>query len=278
MIDEVRILRETFVARADHYPAIDSTNNRAAESAARGVKDTPLLVIADEQTAGRGRGSNRWWTGPGALAFSLLLDAETVAAERNRSPLVALAAAVAVAETVAPLLLDYDVGIKWPNDVFCDKKGTAAVCQSCPQCDANKRCLSPLSRKLAGILIEVLPDRRHVIGIGLNTNNTTADAPAELQTTVGTIRDLAGRMHDQTDVLIDLLKRLERTFAELRDEPEKIADRANELCLLRGCDVVLQSDDRRETGLCRGIASDGALLLETPDGVKSFQSGTVASG
>lgn len=278
MIDEVRILRETFVARLEHFSTLDSTNNRAAESAARGVKDAPLLVIADEQTAGRGRGSNRWWTGPGALAFSLLLDAETVAAERNRSPLVALAAAVAVAETVAALLPDHDVGIKWPNDVLCDKKGTATVCQSCPQCDANKRCLSPLSRKLAGILIEVLPDRRHVIGIGLNTNNTASDAPAELQAAVGTIRDLAGRTHDQTDVLVDLLKRLEQAFTELRETPEKIADRANELCLLRGCDVVLQWDDRTTTGRCRGIASDGALLLETPDGLKSFQSGTVASG
>ena len=104
MIDVVRVLRETTIARAEHHPALASTNDRAAECAAQGVKDLPLVVVADQQTAGRGRGSNRWWTGPGGLAFSLLVDAETVAADAERSPLVSLAAAVAVVEAVAPLL------------------------------------------------------------------------------------------------------------------------------------------------------------------------------
>ena len=85
MIDAVRILRETSVARVEHRPTLASTNDRAAQCAAQGVKDLPLLVVADQQTAGRGRGSNRWWTGPGGLAFSLLVDAETVAADAERT-------------------------------------------------------------------------------------------------------------------------------------------------------------------------------------------------
>ena len=165
-----RILRETFVARAEYHPSIGSTNDRAAECAAQSAGELPLLVLADQQTAGRGRGANRWWTGPGALAFSLLLDGRTVAVGGNRSPLVALAAAVAVVDAVAPLLPEHPLGIHWPNDVMVGR------------------------RKLAGILIEVLPDGRHVVGIGLNTNNTLADAPAELQSRAVTLRDL-GR-HD----------------------------------------------------------------------------------
>ncbi len=281
MIDVVRILRETFVARAEHHPTLGSTNDRAAQCAAQGVKELPLLIVVDEQTAGRGRGANRWWTGRGALAMSLLLDAETVAIERNCSPLVALAAAVAVADAVAPLLPNHTVGLNWPNDVMaCEKKVTGTVCRNGPEGASHKRCLSPFSRmadsrKLAGILIEVLADRRHVIGIGLNANNTLADAPAELQSTAGTIRDLSGKTHDQTDILVDLLKRLEQAFSKLRQEPANIAARADALCLQRGRTLALQLGDRRATGRCRGIAPDGALLLETSVDVEAFYSGCV---
>ncbi len=127
MIDVVRILRETFVARAEHHPTLGSTNDQAARCAARGVKELPLLIVADEQTAGRGRGAKRWWTGRGALAVSLLVEAETVAAERLRSPLAALAVAAAVADTVAPLLPNHRVGINWPNDVMCEEKVSGTV-------------------------------------------------------------------------------------------------------------------------------------------------------
>jgi BirA family transcriptional regulator, biotin operon repressor / biotin---[acetyl-CoA-carboxylase] ligase len=251
MIDVVRVLRETNVARAEYRPTLTSTNDRAAECAAQGVKDLPLVVAAGEQTAGRGRGSNRWWTGPGALAFSLLVDAETVAAEATRSPLVSLAAAVAVVDAVGPLLPAHQVGLHWPNDVFVEK------------------------RKLAGILVEVLPDRRHMIGIGLNTNNTAADAPSELRPIVATLRDLTDRQHDQTDILIDLLRRLDEEFARLRSDAKSVAARANELCLDRGRTLTLHWADRTVTGPCRNIAGDGALQLETASGVETFYSGTI---
>ena len=174
-----------FVARAEHHESITSTNDRAAEWRWIGAERLPLLVVADRQTAGRGRGGNRWWTGPGALSFSLAVEAKTVAADDTRSPLVALAVAVAVVETVAPLLPNQPVRIHWPNDVLAGE------------------------RKLSGILVEVLPNRRHVIGIGLNTNNTLADAPAELQAVACTLRDLSGKEHDQTSMLIELLQRME---------------------------------------------------------------------
>jgi BirA family transcriptional regulator, biotin operon repressor / biotin---[acetyl-CoA-carboxylase] ligase len=252
MIDVVRILRETSVARAEHHPTLDSTNDRAAWCAAHGAKELPLVVVADQQTAGRGRGSNRWWTGPGGLAFSLLVDAETVAADASRSPLVALAAAVALAEAVAALLPDHTVGIHWPNDVLAAR------------------------RKVAGILVEVLADRRHVIGIGLNLNSTLADAPPELRATAGTLRDLSGRHYDPTETLIDLLRRLEREFGELRRDGAAVARRANGFCLERDRLLTLQLGDREITGQCRGIAADGAILLETPAGVQAFFSGALS--
>jgi BirA family transcriptional regulator, biotin operon repressor / biotin---[acetyl-CoA-carboxylase] ligase len=250
-LDIDRILRETFVARVEYHPSVGSTNDRAAECAAQRDGELPLLVVADQQTAGRGRGTNHWWTGPGALAFSLLVDAPTVGADYGPAPLVALAVAVAVVDTVAPLLPAHQVGIHWPNDVLAAQ------------------------RKLAGILIESLPDRRHVIGIGLNTNNTMADAPVELKSKATTLRDLAQRSYDQAEVLVDLLKWLECEFVRLRSEPQCVAARADALCLQRGRILTLQWGNRTIVGRCRGIAADGAIRLETPAGVEAFYSGAL---
>ena len=181
----------------------------------------------------------------------MLIDPSNVAADAGRRPLVSLASAVAVVEAVAPHLPDRTLGIHWPNDVMAD------------------------GRKLAGILIEVLPDGRHVIGIGLNTNNTAADAPKELQTTVATLRDLTGRKVDETTVLIEVLRRLDQQFAGLRDDAQSIVARANELCLQRDQTLTINWGNRKTTGRCQGIAPDGALLLETPTGVETFLAGVI---
>lgn len=248
-LDIDRIIRETFIARAEYLPLVDSTNNRAAELAADGA--LPLLVAADQQTAGRGRGSNRWWTGSGALAFSLVLEGKDIGAENKPSPLVALAVGTAVAETMLPLLPDHKVGIHWPNDVYAD------------------------GRKLAGILIEALANRRHIIGIGVNVNNTLADAPPELQCKAATLRDLTNRLHDPTEILIALLDRLEQEFVRLRQSPESVAAGANMLCLQCGSMLTLERSDRVVVGRCGGIAPDGALILETSEGTELVYSGTL---
>ncbi len=251
-IDAERLLRATFVARIEHHATLGSTNDRAAQAAAEGAQELPLLVVADQQTAGRGRGGHRWWTGPGGLAVSLLLGPEQFSAPiRSRAPLAALAAAVAVAESVAPVLPGHQVGLAWPNDVLV-----------CP-------------RKLAGILIEALADGRHIVGIGINTNNSLADAPPELGERAATLRDLTGRPQDQTQILIGLLGRLERNFAGLGSDGAGIAARADALCVQRGRTLCVQQGQRTLTGICRGIAPDGALRLETATGQQRLYSGVL---
>ena len=140
----------------------------------------------DQQTAGRGRGSNRWWTGPGSLAFSLLIDRKDAsAASRQMSMLASLATGVALVDALSPLVPGHEIGIHWPNDVMLD------------------------GRKLAGVLIEILPDGKQVIGIGINTNNTATDAPAEVRPRVVTLRDATGQTCDSTDLLIAILNQLD---------------------------------------------------------------------
>ena len=70
-LDLPRIPRNTFVAHVEWHDRISSTNDRGMQLAAESNLATPLLIAAGEQTAGRGRGTNRWWTDAGALIFSL---------------------------------------------------------------------------------------------------------------------------------------------------------------------------------------------------------------
>jgi BirA family transcriptional regulator, biotin operon repressor / biotin---[acetyl-CoA-carboxylase] ligase len=250
-VDIDRILAETFVARIESHCSLPSTNDRAKQCAAEAWDGLPLLILAEQQTAGRGRGGNRWWTGPGSLAFSLLLEPEVVGADRGRPPLVALAAAVAIVETVGPLVSNHQVGIHWPNDVYASGK------------------------KLAGILVEVLPDRQHVVGIGLNTNSSIDKAPAELQRTATTLLELTKQRHDQTTLLITLLQRLAMNFELLKQNPERIGRVADKMCLQHDRPLTLALGNQLFTGQCAGIAPDGALLLDTPKRQQRFYTGIV---
>ena len=172
----------------------------------------------------------------------------------DRSPLAALAAAVAVVETLAPLLPGRRVGLHWPNDVMAGE------------------------RKLAGILIEVLPDGRHIVGIGINTNNTAADAPPTLGGQTATLLDLTGQNHDHTEILVALLGQLEQDFAAPCSAPQQIAARADTICLQHGRTLTLDLSRQTLTGICRGIAADGALRLDTPESERAIYSATLRKG
>jgi BirA family transcriptional regulator, biotin operon repressor / biotin---[acetyl-CoA-carboxylase] ligase len=284
------VLCETFARQVECHEELASTNDRAAQCASALSTELPLVVVANRQTAGRGRHGNRWWTGDGCLAMSLLIDAESISADCQRSPLIALAAATAAVDAVSPRLSPYNshetrlssakgersesvesetsasrqnlqVGIHWPNDVYVHQPSLG------PQGD----------RKLVGILVEVLPNRRHVIGIGINTNNTLVDAPSELQAKICTLRDLLGEEQDQTAILISLLQCLKREFQQLRTEPKHIAARVDQLCLQHDRTLTMETGGKNICGRCQGIDCDGALLLATSSGVQRIVSGRIVA-
>ena len=195
-LDIARITASGFPARVEHHIELASTQDRARQRAAEPEQPLPLLIVADRQTAGRGRGGNSWWTGAGSLAFSLLLDSAELGPRRSGAAPVSLTAGVAIIDAIAPLVAPHRVGLHWPNDVFV------------------------AGRKLAGVLVEVLADGRAIIGVGLNANNRAADAPVELQPHVATLRDLTGREHDQTDLLVELMQRLAARLRQVAaDDP-----------------------------------------------------------
>ncbi len=254
MIDTDRILAETFVAYAEHHPVLDSTQTRARSLAACVVErgtELPALIVADLQTAGRGRATNRWWTGEGSLAFSLLIDPKQFGFPPRAVPRLSLAAGVAIIDSLAPQLTDFPLGLHWPNDVYVGRG------------------------KLAGILVEVLPDGKHIIGVGLNSNCTAAGAPAELRDSIATLADLTGKPHDHTDLIVSMMDNFEAALASLSAPMAQLGERFDLLCLQRGDTLTVYQGEQQITGRCTGIGVDGSLLLDTADGRREILSGTL---
>lgn len=251
IIDPLRVERETFVAEADVHAELGSTNDHALRLAPTAAR-LPRLIVASRQTAGRGRGANRWWAEAGALTFSLLLDVPRLPLERW--PQVSLAVGGAVCGAIATMVPAADVRLKWPNDVYVD------------------------GRKAGGILLEVPPAPaagRIVIGIGLNVNNSLSGAPPEVRARAVSLRNIRGTPLDLTDVLIAVLRGIERDLALLGDSDPALPARWRRLCLLSGRSVAIYNGGRAVAGTCLGIDDDGALLLQTEAGPRRFLGGVV---
>jgi BirA family biotin operon repressor/biotin-[acetyl-CoA-carboxylase] ligase len=253
--DVERIRTGGFVCDVEVHSEIGSTNDRAAERAEEPALRCPYLILAARQTAGRGRGANSWWSGPGALTFSLVLEPRRTGLAIECFPQVALAAGLAVCEVIEQALPETTVGLKWPNDVF--------LC----------------GKKVCGILLEAprLDSGRLIAGIGVNVNNTLAAAPAELRRTAISMIDVAGRPLDRTEVLLALLERLDMWLRALAINGSEVFDRWRPYCVLTGKIVCLRVGAREVEGLCRGLDDNGRLLISTSQGTEAHRSGTVLS-
>jgi BirA family transcriptional regulator, biotin operon repressor / biotin---[acetyl-CoA-carboxylase] ligase len=253
--DVERIRSAGFVCEIEIHSEIGSTNDRAAERSEEVALACPCLILTAQQSAGRGRGSNTWWSGPGALTFSLVLEPRRIGLTTERFPQVALAAGLAVCEVIEQTLPQAAVGLKWPNDVFLGGK------------------------KVSGILLETprASSGRLIAGIGLNVNNTLAAAPAELRRTAVSMIDVAGQPLDRTEVLVALLERLEMWLRALAVSEGAVFERWRPYCVLTGKQVRLSAGNRDVAGLCQGIDDSGRLLISTDQGTEAHRSGTVVS-
>ncbi|WP_422929858.1 biotin--[acetyl-CoA-carboxylase] ligase [Singulisphaera sp. PoT] len=172
---------------------VGSTNDLAAR-AASSTANEGLVIMAEEQTAGRGS-RGRVWTAPPStsLLISFLLFPPARLAETGW--LTALGA-VATAEVVAKWT-GQAAQIKWPNDVRVS------------------------GRKIAGILVE--RNLGAVVGIGLNVNLAASDLPLDLQTTATSIRILANGTVDRSEVARDLIRRMDHWYGlGLESGPETL--------------------------------------------------------
>jgi BirA family biotin operon repressor/biotin-[acetyl-CoA-carboxylase] ligase len=242
------------LATFEHHAAVGSTMERARELAVLPDCPLPAAVVADTQSLGRGQRGARWWQAPGSLAVSVVVDAAQVdrsLAQAAPPAVWSLACGVALAESVATVAPAVEPLLRWPNDV-----------------EAG-------GRKLAGILVETTPNGRAIFGIGVNTTGSCRDAPPPLDKTIVTIPDLTGSMLPRQRLLVDFLPRLFQLLAETRLDSEAFVARYRARCGLDGHPVTVFSGDERLAGICRGIAADGTLLLDTPAGRVHVTSGSL---
>jgi BirA family transcriptional regulator, biotin operon repressor / biotin---[acetyl-CoA-carboxylase] ligase len=251
--DLVRIAADSGVAALEFQAEVVSTNDWALSLAGDSARSWPLLVLAAEQTGGRGRGTNRWWSSAGALTFSLVVDAAAWQLPLDRWPQIALATGLAICESLQAVFPPGVFALKWPNDVYL------------------------AGRKVCGILVEAPSHRgRVVIGVGLNVNNSLAGAPPEVKDRSAALCDAAGAEFDLTEVLIAVVGQMNQRLAGLAGEVSLAAD-FSRYCLLTGRTVKLETGRHEILGSCRGIDDQGALMVQTPSGLERIRSGTVVS-
>ncbi len=221
-----------------------STNAELAERARAGAPEG-TVVVAESQTAGRGRQGRSWESPPRAgLTFSVLLRPAQVS---GWLPLLAgLSVAVAVQEQTG-----VETGLKWPNDVLVGSRESA--------------------RKVAGLLAEVPGGGGGgvVIGIGLNVTTRAAELPDDRATSLA----LAGALTTDRETLLKaILRALARAYASWSADPEALIPAYRSVCVSLGRQVRVELPDGQSyEGLATDIDHDGRLVV----GDRAFAAGDV---
>ena len=233
-----------FAHRVLWYPEVGSTNDIAGAMAERNA-DEGLVVVADQQTAGRGRLGRSWASPPGAgIYVSIVLRPSPASAT-----LLTIAAGVAVAEGIAAAT-GLTAHVKWPNDVHVS------------------------GRKLAGILAEGAVSHV-VLGIGINVQ--PAAFPADVAARATSIETELGRPIDRGPVLAECLAALASRYGQLQDGRGQFVVDAwrRRAAPMLGRRVEWESAGERQTGLAENIDDDGALIVKVGDGTLKIRSGEV---
>jgi BirA family biotin operon repressor/biotin-[acetyl-CoA-carboxylase] ligase len=238
----------------EFHASIGSTNDRARELL-REHGDEGVSVVADHQSAGRGRRGRTWLSPQGAnLMVSVAIRPRL---EPARAGLLGLAAALAVRDACADAAPEAQIGIRWPNDV-----------------------VTTDGLKLAGLLLETtLAGERladAVIGAGVNVNWPRVEMPQEIRDRATSLAELAGRPVDRVALLHALLARLDAEVRGLEAGGSPVG-RFSNASVLDGREIRVEVGDGALEGVAAGIAPDGALLIDTPGGRVAMSVGEVVA-
>ncbi len=260
---------DPFGGRVHYFTELGSTNDVAAQLARRGAEHG-TTVIAETQTAGRGRHGRSWFSPPGAGLYVSIVFKTPAPRDGTLdggvstafAPNLTLMVGVALTEAVR-LVSGLPVEIKWPNDLVIQDRAARAPPGS--------------SRKLAGILTEASaggPTPDHVIvGFGLNLH--TAAFPPELADVASSVETELGRSVDGVTLLVEAMASLASWHARFTaGELAPILDRWRALApSVRGAVVRWQDAEGVREGITDGLDGDGALLVRVGGGIERIVGG-----
>ncbi len=220
----------------EYHDAVDSTNTRGREVASEGRRN--VAVVANEQTASRGRLERPWTAPKGGIWCSIVCQPTVPAAH---VPLSALAAGVATVSACRAAGLE--AHLKWPNDVLVGDSGARG------------------GHKLAGILTEMEGEQDRVswliVGIGVNANVDTDELPEDATS----LRAELGEDIDRRR----FVQRLLESFDAMLEDPDSVLDRWREYSSTLGQQVRLEMPNRTIEGRALDVQFPGGLVVETDD-------------
>lgn len=245
-------LKTDYVGRRLVYrPETESTMDDARRMLERFRLSTGAVVLAESQSAGRGRDGRSWLSVPDvSLLFTLVLMTKTREEQRHLAYVTPLATALAI-EEVAGL---QDVQLKWPNDVLID------------------------SKKVAGILIESTETNEGepvaLIGVGINVNMDTS-LYSEIGGIATSLMEVAGHEVPREELLAAICNHVEALHEEVLSGSRAPFEAWRTRLVTLGREVVASGDGADVRGTAVDVDNDGALIIETTTGRIRVEAGDV---
>jgi BirA family biotin operon repressor/biotin-[acetyl-CoA-carboxylase] ligase len=243
-------LKTKVVGKEVHlFSEISSTNTHAMEMALQGVPEG-TVVIAETQTAGKGRLGRKWISPKGNLCFSLILRPDV---PLHLGPITTLMGAAAVASAIRNIC-GIEAAIKWPNDILISGK------------------------KVCGLLTEMSAEQdriRHIVlGIGVDVNMEPGILPSDIRATTTTLASETGQTINRTSLLREILRELDSRYQVFLKNPRDVLKEWEKFNMTIGSRVTVSGAGETLHGLARGIDGEGRLVIRLDDGTVR----TVAAG
>lgn len=226
-----------------YYDSLPSTQKTAKELALNGAVEG-TIVVAEEQTSGRGRMARQWHSPKGTGIWTSFIIRPNIPIQK--APQLTLLTAVAAVRAIDSLL-DVDIHIKWPNDLLINGK------------------------KVCGILTELQAEENQIqsiiIGVGINVNQSANDFSNELRTIATSLSIESNRTVDRAKLLQEFCYQFEKfyeTYIKYGFEPIKMIWESYALSI--GKRITARTLNGTYTGIAVGINDEGVLKLRTDDG------------
>ena len=241
-----KISTDLFGQSIQYYPKLDSTNTKAWELIAEKIENG-TVVITDNQTAGRGRQSNKWISIPGkSLTFSIILYPNI---QPNKINLYSLIVGLAITNC----LIEYDIQaqLKWPNDILINNKKVGGIlCES----------------KVSGEVIKSI-----VIGIGLNVNEKITELPEELHNQATSLFIDSGKELQLEALLANIINKLENRIQNI----DKTLTDWKKHCSHLNQEVTFNTGNKIINGIFKGLSPAGQAIITINNKEVKFDSGEI---